>query len=162
MTALPLTHHEPRPDSQPENHTRARQRSDRRIAWGLGLALFGLIILVWNPTFHSSDGLSMYLVADSLVRHGGFDTEQIRWMGLQQGMFGPDGLLYSNKGLATSLLMLPLTWAGLTLPGLGPVIRTGSPSWRPFPFRSAASACGKTWGCCCSGAWVWRPLRRWR
>ena len=67
MTALPLTHHEPRPDSQPENHTRARQRSDRRIAWGLGLALFGLIMLVWNPTFHSSDGLSMYLVADSLV-----------------------------------------------------------------------------------------------
>ena len=121
MTALPLTHHEPRPDSQPENHTRARQRSDRRIAWGLGLARFGLIMLGWNPTVPSSDGRSMYLVADSLVRHGSFDTEQIRWMGAQQGMFGPDGLLYSNKGLATSLLMLPLTWAGMTLPGLGPV-----------------------------------------
>ena len=121
MIALPPTHHATRTDSHIGSSTRAPQPSDRRIAWGLGLALFGLIMLGWNATFHSSDGLSMYLVADSLVRHGGFDTEQIRWMGLQQGMFGPDGLLYSNKGLATSLLMLPLTWAGLTVPGLGPV-----------------------------------------
>jgi len=85
------------------------------------LALFGLIMLVWNATFHSSDGLSAYLVTDSLVRYGRFDTEQIRWMSIQQGMFGPDDLLYSNKGIALSILMLPLTWAGLILPGLGPV-----------------------------------------
>jgi len=97
------------------------RQSDRQIAWGLALALFGLIMLGWNGTIHSSDGLSMYTVADSLARYGRFDTEQIRWMGLQQGMFGPDGLLYSQKGLATSILALPLTLAGLILPGLGPV-----------------------------------------
>jgi hypothetical protein len=98
-----------------------RHTPDQRIAWGLALALFGLIMLGWNGTFYSSDGLSMYAVTDSLARYGRFDTEQIRWTGLQQGMVGPDGLLYSRKGLGTSILALPLTWAGLILPGLGPV-----------------------------------------
>jgi hypothetical protein len=95
--------------------------SDRQIAWGIALALFGLIMLWWNGTFHSSDGLSMYAVADSLARYGRLDTEQIRWLGLQHGILAPDGLLYSNKSLGTSILALPLTWAGLILPGLGPV-----------------------------------------
>ena len=121
MIALPQTPHATRTRSQAGSPAHSRQLSDQQIAWGLGLALFGLIMLAWNGTFHSSDGLSAYLVADSLVRYGRFDTEQIRWMGPQQGMYGPDGLLYSNKGPATSILMLPLTWAGMTLPGLGPV-----------------------------------------
>ena len=121
MIALPQTLHATRTRSRAGSAARSRQGADRKIAWGLGLALFGLIMLAWNGTFHSSDGLSAYLVADSLARYGRFDTEQIRWMGLQQGEFGPDGLLYSNKGLAMSVLMLPLTTAGLTLPGLGPV-----------------------------------------
>jgi hypothetical protein len=95
--------------------------ADRRIAWSIALALFGLNMLCWNGAFHSSDGLSMYAVADSLARYGRFDTEQVRWLGLQQGMYGPDGLLYSRKGLATSLMALPLALAGMILPGLGPV-----------------------------------------
>jgi hypothetical protein len=99
----------------------SREWSDRQIAWGVALALFGLTMLCWNGTFHSSDGLSMYAVTDSLARYGRVDTEQVRWLGLQQGMFGPDGLLYSQKGLATSLMAYPLAMAGILLPGLGPV-----------------------------------------
>ena len=101
-----------------------KQQSDRQIAWGLALALFGLIMLAWNGIFHSSDGLMTYAVADSLARYGRLDTEQIRWMGPAHKWmfsFGPDGLFYSHKGLGTSILALPLTWAGLIVPGLGPV-----------------------------------------
>jgi hypothetical protein len=99
----------------------AKTASDGRIAWGVALGLFVLIMLCWNGSFHSSDGLSMYAVADSLARYGQLDTEQVRWLGLQQGMYGTDGLLYSRKGLGTSLMALPLTVAGMILPGLGPV-----------------------------------------
>jgi hypothetical protein len=98
-----------------------KKRSDRSIAWGASLILFGLSMLFWNGTFHSSDGLSTYAVVDSLARYGRFDTEQVRWLGYQQGIYGPDGLLYSQKGLATSLTALPLAVAGMLLPGLGPV-----------------------------------------
>lgn len=97
------------------------ERDGRRIeSLALFLLLFSLSLLAWSGTFHSSDGLSMYTVADSLARYGQWDTEQIRWMGIQQGTFGPDGLLYSRKGFATSVAALPLVWLGLVLPDIGP------------------------------------------
>jgi len=89
--------------------------------FALFLLFFSLAMLAWSGTFHSSDGLSMYAVSDSLARYGSWDTEQIRWMGIQQGNIGQDGLLYSRKGLATSLMALPLLWLGLKLPYIGPV-----------------------------------------
>ena len=98
-----------------------KKRSDRSTAWGVALALFGLTMLFWNGTFHSSDGLSTYAVSDSLARYGRWDTEQVRWLAFQQGVYGPDGILYSKKSLGTSLMALPLTVAGMFLPGLGPV-----------------------------------------
>jgi hypothetical protein len=36
----------------------------------------------------------MFATAESLVRRGALDIEQLRWMDLQQGTFGLDGLLY--------------------------------------------------------------------
>ncbi len=90
-------------------------------AFALFLLFFSLAMLAWSGTFHSSDGLSMYAVSDSLARYGNWDTEQIRWMGIQQGNIGRDALLYSRKGLATSVMALPLLWLGLKLPGIGPV-----------------------------------------
>jgi hypothetical protein len=63
----------------------------------------------------------MYGVSDSLVRQGTWDIETIRWMGLQQGTFGPDGLLYSRKGLAVSIIALPLVFVGYHLGTMGPV-----------------------------------------
>ncbi|HBY92477.1 MAG TPA: hypothetical protein DEP84_00700, partial [Chloroflexi bacterium] len=94
---------------------------DRQIAAAAAICLLGFYLLTFSGRFHSSDGLSMYTAADSLVRYGRLDTEQIRWMGLQQGTFGPDGRLYSRKGAATTFLAVPLVWLGLTLPDIGPV-----------------------------------------
>ncbi|MGB0387300.1 MAG: ArnT family glycosyltransferase [Ardenticatenaceae bacterium] len=89
--------------------------------FALFLIFFALSMLAWSGTFHSSDGLSMYTVSDSLARYGRWNTEQIRWMGIQQGNIGPDGLLYSRKGVATSLLALPFVWLGHHLPYVGSV-----------------------------------------
>lgn len=90
----------------------------------LFLFLFSLYLLTYAPVFHSSDGQAMFATAESLARRGAWDIEQIRWMDLQQGTYGLDGLLYSRKGLGQPLLALPLTWLGLALPGLGPATTT--------------------------------------
>ena len=39
----------------------------------------------------------------ALARRGAWDIDMIRWMGEQQGSFGPDGHLYSRKGIGTTL-----------------------------------------------------------
>lgn len=96
----------------------------KRPALALFLFLFSLYLCTYAPHFHSSDGIAMFSTAESLVRRGAFDVEQIRWMGLQQGTFGLDGLLYSRKGLGQPLLALPLTWLGLVLPWFGPATAT--------------------------------------
>ena len=63
----------------------------------------------------------MFSTAESLVRRGALDIEQIRWMGLQQGTYGLDGLLYSRKGIGVPIALLPFTWLGLVTPWFGPV-----------------------------------------
>lgn len=85
----------------------------------LFLLLFALYLLGYNPLFHSSDGLAMFAAAENLVRRGHWDISQLEWMGLQQGTYGPDGLLYCRKGPGTSLAALPLIWLGHVVPGLG-------------------------------------------
>lgn len=87
----------------------------------LFLFLFALYLLTYTPRINSSDGLAMFATAESLVRRGAFDIEQIRWLGLQQGTYGLDGLLYSRKGLGLPLGLLPLAWLGLLAPWWGPV-----------------------------------------
>jgi hypothetical protein len=67
----------------------------------------------------SSDGLAMFAGAESIARRGEADTNQLLWMGLQQGSFGPDGDLYSRKGLGMTLLALPLVWGSLHWPATG-------------------------------------------
>lgn len=63
----------------------------------------------------------MFSTAESLVRRGALDIEQIRWMDLQQGTYGLDGLLYSRKGIGLPIALLPLTWLGLVVPWWGTV-----------------------------------------
>ncbi|MGL4648609.1 MAG: hypothetical protein ACRC1H_04320, partial [Caldilineaceae bacterium] len=63
--------------------------------------------------------MAMFAGAESLARRGEADTNQLLWMGLQQGSFGPDGDLYSRKGLGMTLLALPLVWGALWLPAVG-------------------------------------------
>ncbi|MBN1994018.1 MAG: hypothetical protein JW953_15060 [Anaerolineae bacterium] len=87
----------------------------------LFLFLFAVYLLTYTPRINSSDGLAMFSTAESLARRGALDIEQIRWMGLQQGTYGLNGLPYSRKGIGLPLALLPLTWLGLVIPWLGPV-----------------------------------------
>lgn len=96
----------------------------RSISLSLFLCLLALYLISYAPTLHSSDGQAMFATAESLARRGAWDIEQIRWMDLQQGSYGLDGLLYSRKGLGQPLLALPLTWLGLIVPWFGPVTVT--------------------------------------
>lgn len=61
----------------------------------------------------------MFATAESMARRGEIDTNQLLWMGSQQGNIGPDGDLYSRKGLGMTLLALPFVWAGLLWDRLG-------------------------------------------
>jgi hypothetical protein len=63
-------------------------------------------------------------VTESIVRRGDYDINQLLWMGQQQGTYGLDGELYCRKGIATSLLSLPLAWLGLVVPFWGVVQTT--------------------------------------
>ncbi len=88
-------------------------RRDRPLALGLFAVLFSVYLLTFSGVYHSSDEMSMLAVTDSLARRGAWDIELLRWMGEQQGSFGPDGHLYSRKGIGTTLAALPLTWVAL-------------------------------------------------
>jgi hypothetical protein len=70
--------------------------------------LLACYLLTYTGVIQSSDGLAMFATTESMVRRGQGDMNQLLWMGSQQGEFGPDGNLYSRKGLGMSLLALPL------------------------------------------------------
>ncbi len=82
--------------------------ADRRTAFLVFVFLFACYLLTYTGEIQSSDGLAMFATVESMVRRGAFEANQILWSGLQQGSFGPDGNLYSRKGLGMSLLALPL------------------------------------------------------
>ncbi len=94
-------------------------RRDRSLA----LAVFGVLLaaylLTYTGVIQSSDGLAMFATAESMVRRGAIDSNQLIWMGNQQGNFGPDGNLYSRKGLGMTLLAVPLVWLASFWPGVG-------------------------------------------
>jgi len=71
---------------------------DRNIAFLVFGLLLACYLFTYTGVIDSSDGLSMFATAESIVRRGEIDTNQLLWMGLQQGSFGPDGELYSRKG----------------------------------------------------------------
>ena len=91
----------------------------------LAFCIFSILVSIYLLTFsgiyHSSDEISMLVATDSVARRGTWDVDLIRWMGEQQGTFGPDGHLYSRKGLGTTLAALPLYWSALQSPHLGNV-----------------------------------------
>ena len=86
---------------------------DRLLALCLLAFLFSVYLLTFSGRYHSSDEMSMLAVTDSLARRGAWDIEYLRWMGEQQGSFGPDGHLYSRKGIGTTLAALPAYWLAL-------------------------------------------------
>jgi hypothetical protein len=88
-------------------------RRDGQLALCLFALLFSVYLLTFSGIYHSSDEMSMLAVTDSLARRGAWDIELLRWMGEQQGSFGPDGHLYSRKGIGTTLAALPHYWLAL-------------------------------------------------
>ena len=106
-------------------------RRDVALAVSVGFLLFAVFVLCYRGGFHSIDEVSMFAVTESLVKIGRPDTDQIAWTQWTtsqreaQGFFGIDGHVYSKKGLAMSLAMVPLYWVGLVIPGLG-MLQTAS------------------------------------
>ena len=97
-------------------------RRDGQIAVCLFALLFSVYLLTFSGRYHSTDEMSMLAATDSLARRGAWDTELIRgWTGEQQGSFGPDGHLYSRKGIGTTLAALPLYWLGIQAEQVGNV-----------------------------------------
>jgi hypothetical protein len=92
---------------------------DRNIAFLIFGLLLACYLFTYTGVIDSSDGLAMFATAESIVRRGEVDSNQLLWMGLQQGSFGPDGELYSRKGLGMTLLAIPLVWLGRVWPALG-------------------------------------------
>lgn len=120
---------------------------DRWIAFALAALLFSVYLLTFSGVYHSSDEMAMLVATDSLARRGGWDIEWLRWMGEQQGSFGPDGHLYSRKGIGMTLVALPLYWLALQSARLGNVQ------------TAMLTNCLVT---ALTGAWLYRTVRRLR
>lgn len=90
---------------------------------GVAIAVFGLLFTLYLLTYtgyiQSSDGLSMFATVESMVRRGAIDTNQMLWMGNQQGNIGADGVLYSRKGIGMALLAYPFAWFAFYWRNLG-------------------------------------------
>lgn len=93
----------------------------RRLGACLFALLFSVYLLTFSGIYHSSDEMAMLAATDSLTRRGTVEIDLLRWMGQQQGSFGPDGHLYSRKGIGTTLAAAPLYWLALRSRHLGNV-----------------------------------------
>ncbi|MEZ4636182.1 MAG: hypothetical protein R2856_14675 [Caldilineaceae bacterium] len=94
-------------------------RYDRSIAFLVICFLYACYLLTFTGVIQSSDGLSMFATTESIVRRGDVDSNQLLWMGIQQGSFGADGELYSRKGAGMGMLALPLVWLAQQWTALG-------------------------------------------
>lgn len=92
-------------------------KRDLSLGLFLALLLFGIYMLTFDGTLHSTDGLSMLAVTENVVKHGRFDTRQLEnWENVYPGL---DGRPYTNFALGPTLLMIPLFALALVLPHLG-------------------------------------------
>ena len=113
------------------NHAvKSHKATDVAIAFCLFVLLFTCYMLAYSGQLHTIDETSMFAVTESMVKWGRLDTNQIAWSqwalspATAQGSFGLGGNVFSKKGLAISLLAVPLYWIGLNLSGVGLVQTT--------------------------------------
>jgi hypothetical protein len=90
---------------------------DRGIAAALFCLLLGAYLLVYVPRVDSIDGQAILAVSASVARTGTFQIGQIGAQDsllpqqmARMGAFGLDGNYYSKKGVAPSLLFVPVVW----------------------------------------------------
>lgn len=91
---------------------------------GVALAalLLALYLASYSGAIHATDEQSMFAAAQSLLTWGQATTNQVLWENALEGAsntFGPDGNLYSKKGPATSVLLLPMLALARNIPGVG-------------------------------------------
>jgi hypothetical protein len=113
------------------NHAvKSHKATNVAIAFCLFVLLFACYMLAYSGQLHTIDETSMFAVTESMVKWGRLDTNQIAWSqwalspATAQGSFGLGGNVFSKKGLAISLLAVPLYWIGLNLSGVGLVQTT--------------------------------------
>jgi hypothetical protein len=96
----------------------------RGVGFWLFLVLTAVYLLSYSGVFHAIDEVSVAAMTESLVKHGGVSTNQLLWSQdwtPSQGRIGPDGNLYSKKGIGSALLGAPFYWLSLRLPETGSV-----------------------------------------
>jgi hypothetical protein len=109
---------------------KSHKATDMAMAFCLFVFLFACYMLAYSGQLHTIDETSMFAVTESMVKWGRLDTNQIAWSQwalspiTAQGSFGLGGNVFSKKGLAISLLAVPLYWAGMNLPQVGLVQTT--------------------------------------
>jgi hypothetical protein len=98
---------------------------DRRLRLFIFLILLASYLLAYISTPDSADGDALLAVSAAWVRTGTADVSTIGAQDAQfsfdmsrMGVFGIDGALYSKKGLAPSLALLPFTFAAQVAPWL--------------------------------------------
>lgn len=93
------------------------ERSDRTLAFWLALVLFGVYLLSFSGRFYSQDSMLMFSVAESFVKRGEFNADQMWTVYKARAELGPDGEAYSKTGYGASLFAAPLYALALNLPG---------------------------------------------
>ena len=107
--------------SAPPPGARSPIQRNRSGLW-LFLLLTAVYLLSYSGNFHAIDEVSVAAMIENLVKHGRVTTDQIRWSLAwtpSQGQLGPDGHLYSKKGLGSTLLGAPFYWLALHVPEVG-------------------------------------------
>ncbi len=98
--------------------------SDRNVAAWLALFLFGVYLLSFSGQLYSQDSQSMFSVAESVVKRGSFDTDQMWTLFKARNEIASDGESYAKYGYGASLFAVPLYAVGLALTGIGLVQTT--------------------------------------
>ncbi|MBI4786377.1 MAG: hypothetical protein HY782_04955 [Chloroflexi bacterium] len=99
-------------------------RSDSSIAAWLALFLFGIYLLSFSGMLYSQDSQSMFSVAESFVKRGELNTDQMWTLFKARNELASDGESYAKYGYGISLVAVPLYALALALPGLGLVQTT--------------------------------------
>ena len=94
-------------------------RSDSSIAAWLALLLFGIYLLSFSGQLYSQDSQSMFSVAESFVKRGEFNTDQMWTLFKARNEIASDGESYAKYGYGVSLFAIPLYALALAVPGLG-------------------------------------------